>query len=502
MKKNHPLRYRTRAAALLRRLAEYFGVRGVRAYLVGGYVRDFLLGRATADIDIAVQGDAREIARDLAEALSGTFVLLDDENRIGRVVVSGQYAPSGGSWNVDLSSLRGDIENDLRQRDFTVNAMAIELKKPQDTGFDLIDPLGGQRDLKAKLIKAVCRTVFEDDPARLLRAVRLAAELGMTIDEGTEMLIHGHARLASDVAGERAREEFVRLLSLPGAARQLSYLDRLALLTVIVPELADTKGVEQPKEHHWDVFEHSIQTVAAVEAILKEGPWDFAGEEILDAVPSFPDFDGYFRQEVAHGSDRRFMLKLAALLHDNAKPQTKTLDEKKNRTRFLGHPEIGAEIAGAILERLRFSNIEIKLLKTMVKYHLRPGQMSQEGMPTKRAIYRYFRDTEGVGIDTLYLSLADFMASRGPDIDLTAWCEQTAMIGCVLSRHLEVEQAQPVKLVSGHDLMKLGIEQGPELGRLLERVREAQGAGEITTREEALAMVSKLSGKRRPINAA
>jgi poly(A) polymerase len=182
LKKNHPLRSRTRAAALLRRLTEYFGARGINAYLVGGYVRDFLLGRATADIDIAVQGDARGIARDVAEALSGTFVLLDDENRVGRVVVSERRAPSGGSWNVDLSSLRGDIENDLAQRDFTVNAMAIEMKEPEDTGFHLIDPLGGQRDLKAKLIRAVGELAFEDDPARLLRAIRLAAELGMTIE--------------------------------------------------------------------------------------------------------------------------------------------------------------------------------------------------------------------------------------------------------------------------------------------------------------------------------
>jgi poly(A) polymerase len=253
--------------------------------------------------------------------------------------------------------------------------------------------------------------------------------------------------------------------------------------------------VEQPKEHHWDVFEHSIQTVAAVEAILKEGPWDFAGEEILAAVPSFPDLDGYFRQEVAHGSDRRVMLKLAALLHDNAKPQTKTLDEKKNRTRFLGHPEIGAEVAGAILERLRFSNREIKLLKTMVKYHLRPGQMSQEGMPTKRAIYRYFRDTEGVGIDTLYLSLADFMASRGPGMDLADWREHTSMIGYVLARRFEGEQRQPPRLMTGHDLMELGVKQGPELGRLLEQVNEAQGAGEISTREEALTLANKLLGR-------
>jgi len=184
------------------------------------------------------------------------------------------------------------------------------------------------------------------------------------------------------------------------------------------------------------------------------------------------------------------LLKLAALLHDVAKPRTKALTED-GRTRFLGHDKEGAAIAADILERLRFSGKEVKLVEIVIKYHMRPGQMSQEGLPTHRAIYRYFRDCGETGIDILFLSLADHLATRGPNLNLTGWQEHARLVDYVLAQHAEQEKlVAPAGLVSGHDLINVfNMKPGPRIGQLLEAVREAQASGEVSTREEALAYV-------------
>jgi len=272
----------------------------------------------------------------------------------------------------------------------------------------------------------------------------------------------------------------------------LAYLDELGLLTVMIPELAQTKGVVQPKEHFWNVFDHSLKTVAAADFLLRRGDWEYTGKEVLEATPWSAELQEHFNLEVSSGSTRRLMLKLAALLHDIAKPQTKIIDAT-GRMRFLGHAKNGAAISADILERLRFSNKEIKLVEIMVSHHLRPTQMSQSGLPTHRAIYRYFRDSGDTGIDILFLSLADHLATRGPRLDLDEWQEHTQTVSYVLSRHLEQEGlVRPPKLIDGHDLMNIfGMRPGPRIGQLLEAVHEAQASGEINSREEALSYIQK-----------
>jgi poly(A) polymerase len=188
---------------------------------------------------------------------------------------------------------------------------------------------------------------------------------------------------------------------------------------------------------------------------------------------------------------------MAALLHDIAKPQAKTI-EANGRMRFLGHAQQGATASAIILERLRFSSREIKLVETMVKYHLRPTQMSQNGPPSPRAIYRYFRDTGDAGIDILFLSLADHLATRGPNLKLEPWQVHTQLVGYVLTKRFQEESVvTPPKLISGHDLIRLfGLSPGPQIGELLEVVCEAQASGELNTREEALSYIrQRLAGK-------
>jgi len=480
----------TGTSSLLATVNNLLAEQGIKSYLVGGFVRDLLLKRDTADIDIALAADVLEVAPRLADALGGRFIRLDEANKVGRVVVKDKKAPSGGRWQLDFAAFEGSIERDLGRRDFTIDAMAVDLDELAKGDVSLIDPFNGRADLKDRIIRAVSDTAFSSDAARLLRAARLAAELDFTIDSRTEALIKQSCQLITAVAGERLREEMLRLLAVPDSGRFLPYLDELGLLTALFPEVAVAKGVGQPKEHFWDVFEHSLKAVAAVDFILHRGSWEYAGDQVLAAVPWSEALARHFARPVSNGSTRRSLLKLAALLHDVAKPQTKALTED-GRTRFLGHGKEGAAIAAEILGRLRFSGKEVKLVEIMIKHHLRPGQMSQEEMPTRRAIYRYFRDCGEAGIDILYLSLADHLATRGPRLNLTGWQEHARLVEYVMAQHAEQEKlVAPAKLVSGHDLINtFGMKPGPRMGQLLEAVREAQASGEMATREEALALV-------------
>jgi len=479
------------ALLLLTPVSSFLVEQGIESYLVGGMLRDVLLERNTADIDIVVEGDALEIAHQVAAALGGKYVLLDKINRVSRVVLVNEK----GRWELDFSTLKGNIEQDLAQRDFTVDAMAVDLSRlgKEQIDIQLIDPFNGWNDLQRGVIRVVAEMAFESDEVRLLRAVRLAAELGFTIDNETEALIRRYSHLIANVAGERIREELLRLLAVSQARRFLHYLDELGLITAMIPELVQEKGVKQPKEHFWDVFDHSIETVGAVDFVLHKGIWEYTGEEVLTVALWSAKLAQHFDLEVSSGSTRGLLLKLAALLHDIAKPQTKAI-EANGRMRFLGHASEGATLAVNILERLRFSTKEIKLVEIMVRHHLRPMQMSHDGLPTRRAIYRYFRDTGEAGIDTLFLSLADHLATRGPHLELAQWQEHTQLVEYVIGQCFQEESlVSPPKLVDGYDLINIfSMSPGPRIGELLEAVREAQAAAELTTRGEALSYIDCL----------
>jgi poly(A) polymerase len=462
------------------------------AYIVGGFVRDWLVGKQTNDIDIAVEGDALSVARELAVAVGGKYVLLDETNKIGRVVVSGEH-----QWHLDLSAFVNDIEDDLARRDFSINAMAFELRGLISGSSQFIDPFSGKSDLKNKLVRALNQQIFHKDSTRLLRAVRMATELGFKIDSETVKYIQRDCRLVKLVPGERIREELLKMLILPGAAHLLRYLDTLGLLIAIIPELEELKGFEQPKEHYWDVFNHSVEVVATAEFLLRESKWEYGEDDLLKSTPWSKEISEHFNEEVSSGSSRRVLLKLGALLHDIAKPLTRTVDEA-GRTRFLGHPREGAAIAVKVMERLRFSSKEIRLIENLVYHHLRPAQMSNNGLATSRAVFRYFRDTENAGLDILFLALADYLATHGPRLDIKEWKHHNHLINFILTEHSRQEATVlPAKLIDGHDLMNaFGLKPGRLLGELLTEVREAQAAQEINTREEALDLVRKELEKR------
>lgn len=491
MQTNTSLFVRADAVAILARLRTLLDSLGIECYIVGGYVRDGFLERADHDIDLVVPNNALEVARRVADALEATFVLLDEMHQVARVILW----QNDESWYLDFATMRGSIEDDLNKRDFTIDAIAVHLDQFESgwNTVDIIDPLDGFTDLQGKKIKVVSESVFIDDPVRLLRAFRLAAELDFSIDDQTQDLLQRDCGLIASVSGERIREELGRVLETDKAADTLRYLNQNGLLDLLFPELAVSKGVEQPKEHYWNVFDHSMETVVAVERLLlalsKRG-------DLLDSLTFSADLARHFDEQIGGGLTRKALLKLEALLHDIAKPQTKAIHEN-GKMRFLGHAQQGATITDGILERLRFSNREKKIVTKVIDQHLRPGHLSNASeLPTRRAIYRYFRDTGDVGIDTLFLSLADHLATRGPTLEMGAWLEHVDVTQYMLTKRYEEEQTvSPPKLVDGHVLMeKLGLDPGPVVGRLLEAVREAQASGEITTEEDALDFVRKELG--------
>ena len=483
----------TANAGLLTRLAGFFADRpDGEAWLVGGAVRDALLGREIRDIDLAIAGDVGQMGKAVADLLGGTPVPIAAWN-IVRVALPSEEA-GGRPFIIDIAGYHGPFEDDLRSRDFTVDAMAVPLDCwGSDDWFNaIVDPANGKADLARRVLRATGDDVFRADPGRMLRGVRLANQLGFRMDPDATRAIRRDAPLLPQVSPERVRDEFLAILAADGARVQLEILDRLDLLCRVIPELEAARGCEQPRAHHyWDVWGHLLHCVEYAEAVTA----GHRNNAIYTMAPWTAVEDAHFSETTGDGQTRRTVLKLAALLHDIAKPQTKAPDAK-GRIRFLGHSEQGAEIVEQRLSQLRLSNRAISLVSSMVLHHLRPSQLRQGWeMPSRRAIYRYYRDLGEAAVDTLYLAMADFLAARGPELSPERWGNYARMIATVLETGAEppYKEVHARGLIDGHDLMNVfHIPQGPQIGALLEKLREAEAVGEIATREDALDMAARL----------
>ncbi len=488
-------------AALLRSLADYFDARGVRVWVTGGFLRDLLLERHPYDIDLAVAGDPLSVGPHLAESLGGQFFPLREERGQARILLPERRL------QIDLMPLRAaDLEGDLRRRDYTIDAMAAELREIAEGNPRLLDPTGGLTDLRSCLVRMTGEQAFEDDPLRLLRGPRIGTELGFALEPGTAETIRRLAATVTNAAPERQRDEIVRVCSTESAGAGLRLLDDLGLFGRVFPEMEVTRSVDQPKEHYYDVLGHSFAAVGALDWLMAlERP---AGESqaamwsrLWSELGWLEGLREYFREELTQGSTRLATLKLCGLLHDIAKPETKSF-EANGRMRFFGHSERGAEIASALMRRLRFSTREVKMVATMIEAHLRPIQLGQQGAPSRKAVYRFFRDTGDSAIATLFLSLADHLASVGPRVSMDGFQAHVALINYIL--HEQFTDGRPVlpRLVDGDVLMaELALEPGPLLGKLLAAVREAQAVGDVATQEEAIALARSLLADARAAKA-
>ena len=502
-----------------------------------------MLGEECLDWDVVIRGDAHKSARQLADTLGGHYVRMHE--KASRVVV---FVEDTGSLNnrkeicFDISPLIGKtIEDDLRQRDFTINAIAAPLdqvvrylesnqaihlrtgqsfpERPSqprgrplyyegnDHALHFIDPLHGLVDLRARCLKAVDDQVFRHDPLRMLRAVRLMMRYQLQMDPSTESLLTRDASLLPEVAAERVHDELYAILGPDGAANRLHFLDEHGLFTIIFPEFVLARGMRQPNPHYWDVLTHSIETVGALEHIAKlvQGktehpprnvgtPFTGARRGVEEATTDIDlaEISVLLREAEQQGifsfagliSPR---MKMATLLHDVGKPVTYSCDEE-GTIHFYNHPLAGVPLVEQIMRRLCASTQDRRLAQLVAAHHMRPGQLGQDGPVTPRAIRRYFVDLGPTGISVALFSLADHLATLGPQPTADAWQRHLGVVRLLLTSYIrERDSILPPRLISPEELIRrLTLEPGPIVGQLLDLISEAQAEGRIHSKEEAV----------------
>ncbi len=478
-------------------------------YLVGGAIRDAALGRPVADLDLATAG-ARTLAAQLARAFKGTLVTLDAENAVYRLVLP--PARGRGLKQIDVAEIQGrGIGEDLARRDFTLNAAALELAPNLKTAIPesaFLDPRGGLADLARGVLRVEDDKPFKDDPLRLLRAFRIAAQVGLTIEAETLALVKKHRKLVREPAGERVQAELLALLAVPGASARLSEMDECGLLTALFADLEAARRCAEDYYGAGGVLKHSLDVCARTDFLL------------TNFGRIYPDlarpFDEYLAARASGGTPERAVLMLAALLHDVSKPETARAVD--GRLRFFEHDARGAERAAKILRALRFSREHVDTVAEIVRQHLRPGHLASSPDPvTDRAVYRFFRDLGERAPELLVVCWGDhasYMTESRLKRLLSAACgapprapgarrpppaarpprRPRPRLAPLLRRYFDRDRAPvPARLLDGGEVMKaLALPPGPKIGDILERLREAQAEGKVRDRPEALAFIARL----------
>lgn len=460
---------------------------GQKAYLVGGAVRDLLMdSRLGNDLDFVVEGKGVIFARAFAERVKGSFFILDEDRDSSRVVFKMEVRSQESEvikFQADFSGMRGDIEEDLRLRDFTINSLAIPLDsifEPEVSGQEpeagwILNPVGGLKDIKGKVLRESSACAIEDDPLRIMRAFRFSSSFNLEMDEALSAHVKMQGKMLGQVSAERVRAELFMILDMPGAYNLLGKMDELGVLTVIFPELAEWKGFYQGGWHAHDLFNHSMKAVEAAEEVLRHLSSYFPGY--------YEKIEEHINEEVEAGVTRRGLLKLASLLHDSGKLHTRVMEG--GRGRFLGHEKAGDEISLAVARRLKLSRRSEMTLRGLTANHMRILGLSKLKNVTSRARYRFFRDTGGFGIDLLLLSMADSMATP---IEREKWEGMKKLIGRLADYYFEEFTLVPPRpLLTGEDVMRaFAIQEGKEVGEMLEALREAETLGKVSNRREAV----------------
>lgn len=407
---------------------------GHRALLAGGCVRDLLLGRTPKDYDIATSARPEEVMQlfehtiDVGAAYGVLLVVVPEGPfEVATFRIDGPYLDGRRPSRVEFT----DEKADAQRRDFTINALFYDLQEDR-----VIDYVGGQEDLGAKVVRAVGdpRVRFQEDHLRLLRAVRFAARLGYCIEEATAAAVREMANLIRKTSAERVRDELFKILTEGGARRAFELMDDLGLLEAVLPEVARMKGVSQPAEFHpeGDVFTHTLLML-----------------EMLDNPSS--------------------TLAMGVLLHDVGKPLTQTVQD---RIRFHNHTKVGAELARDICKRLRVSNDDTGRIVWLVAQHMRLADAPEMRESRLKRFVRH----EGFS-ELVELCRLDALASHR-SLDTIEWIERYLA-------QLKPEEVRPKAILTGDDLIAMGYRPGPLFGEILRSIEDAQLEGSLTTPEEA-----------------
>lgn len=430
-------------------------------YLVGGAVRDFLMGKTTVDRDIVILG-----AEEFAKKIDGTFIVLDEENKIYRVVLEDKIN------YLDISELQGgNIEEDLLRRDFTINAIAYDLQKEE-----FVDVTGGLNDLKNGVLRHIKDENFEDDPLRVLRAFRFISVTGFEMAEELKTAINKYKHLAFNPSKERIMYELLKLFGGKNASKTLILMDEFRLLEKLVPYVTEMKKVPPNTHHHLDLFHHVVETVRNIEELYENS--SDSVKQHLDQI----DFGGFSR--INH-------LKLAGFLHDIGKYSTWTIEEN-GRHRFIKHDDVGSKMCVPFLRSLKFSKKQIEYISCMIKNHIYPSNVVAAPELNEKVMMRYLRKMEDNVIDNIILAKSDRLSARGEAITEEIINDNLNGLDKLLNFYLEKrETMQPLpKLLSGYEVMEIkGINQSPDLGIILKALNEAQINGDVNTKDEAIEFV-------------
>lgn len=436
------------------------------AYIVGGYLRDFILNIKTYDIDYALIGvDIIEFGKAFADKVQGHFVLLDEKNEIVRIVM-----PDKTNY-VDFAKCVGNsITEDLSRRDFSINAMAYDIKK-----HELIDIYNSLDDIKNKTVRIFDAQNILDDPLRILRAYRFASKYDFEIAPNSQKILESNYMLLNKnkIAKERVQIEFLKLLEGKNSAKILQKIKNNKFLYEIFSELELQEEVPPNSHHHLKLIDHSIETINQLEKLISDEPeW----------------VQNHINQDFVPGISRLAFLKLATLLHDLGKPQTWEIESESGRHRFIKHDEIGAQMAQKILKKLKYSKNQIKYVTKLIRYHIYPSHLLKSDV-TEKALLRMFRRLEEDTIDIILLAKADRLSARGEEITETIVKSNTAGLCELLEKYkIAKETLKPLeKLLSGNEVMKiLNIKAGKELGNIIKELKEAQLSGDVISKEDAV----------------
>lgn len=480
---------------LMRRIYCFAQKRKVKLYLVGGILRDLFLKRTNEnpDLDFCLKKNAIAFGNKLTRELRCGFVILDKERGACRLVKK----IKDRVYTLDFTDFRGKaIADDLLRRDFTINAMAVELEKiikpslskrnylMENLNDFLIDPYQGRQDLKSKIIRTVNKKGFDDDPLRILRAFSFSAMLGFTIDKVTLKLASLKAQKLTRVSFERIRDELFKILDGPNSFESLVKLDHSKLLGIIFPEIETMRGLKQGPYHHLDVLKHTLEAIRQLEILIQE-------------LKNNQELQNYLNEVISGERKRSAILKLGVLLHDIGKPPA--LRHEDGKTKFHGHERIGQEITREIVQRLRLSNDELDSLSKMVFWHLRPGYLADNEEITPRATFRYFRDAAQEGVSILLISIADQRATKGPLTSLESRIHHEKVALDLIKEYFRNKKKKKIeRLINGDDLIKkFKLEPSILIGKILREVEELQAIGKIRNKTEALRIAKKMIGKKK-----
>lgn len=442
-------------------------------YLVGGSVRDALMDKDFIDRDLIVTDcDARDFSLKVAEFFNGTFIPLDEENKIYRVVLEDKIN------YLDITNpVENDLEKDVLRRDLTINAIVVDIR----TGEIPEICNGFTDDFNNKLIKSVRDENFIDDPLRLLRIFRFYSLYGFDIDTKLFELVKKYANLITQPAKERVQFELMKLFSGKYVSETLLIMNKCGILELIFPFVKELKLVPPNLHHHLCLFEHSVETVKQVGLIYENS--SSIVKEHMDRV----DFGGFSR--LAH-------LRLAAFMHDIGKFSTWTIEEDTGRHRFIKHEDVGAKMCVPILKKMCFSNKQIDYISYIIKKHMYPTAVVSSPELSEKVMMRYVRKSEDNAIDNIIIAKADRLSALGPEITPEIVEENISSLNNLLQFYLNSrETLKPLpKLLNGNEVMQiLNIQPSPKLGVIMKELNEAQISGDVLTKEDAIKFVKLLN---------